>query len=154
MLKKGDRAPSFSLEQLDGVTRSLDEILAAGPAVITLFKISCPVCQLALPFLQRIAESGKIPVIAISQDGAQGTEKFRKQFKISMPTLLDKEEEGYPVSNAFGITHVPSVFVVNAGGTVDMAFDGFSKREIAAIGDRAGVGVFGEKDNVPEWKAG
>ena len=35
-----------------------------------------------------------------------------------MPTLLDKEDAGYPVSNAYGLTNVPSLFLVEPDGRI------------------------------------
>jgi hypothetical protein len=71
-----------------------------------------------------------------------------------MPTLLDSEDEGYPASNAFGITHVPSLFLVEPDGTISLASEGFMKTDLEAIGARAGLPVFGAKESVPAWKAG
>jgi AhpC/TSA family protein len=144
MLAAGAQAPSF-----DG----LPGILSRGAALIAIYKISCPVCQFTLPFLERIAK-GSLQVIAISQDDERGTGRFRDTYGLTMPTLLDREEAGYPVSNAFGIKRVPSLFLVEPDGSISLAAEGFVKRDLEAIGQRAGVAPFGPGDNVPEWKAG
>src|SRR5260370_28969320 len=106
MLSPGSKAPQFSLGDLDGTVSSLTEILSRGRVLLAFYKISCPVCQFTLPFLDRIA--GR-PIIAISQDDADPTRRFQKKFGITMPTLLEPESEGYPASNAYGITHPPSL---------------------------------------------
>ena len=51
MLGAGERAPAFELQDVRGGKRSLDEILAGGAAVLAFFKITCPTCQLMMPFL-------------------------------------------------------------------------------------------------------
>ena len=66
LLEPGSRAPDFRLPQLDGGAVALREILANGPAVIAFFKTTCPVCQLTLPFLERIHKAGTLPVYAVS----------------------------------------------------------------------------------------
>jgi hypothetical protein len=71
-----------------------------------------------------------------------------------MPMLLDREEEGYPVSNAFGITHVPSLFLIEPDGTISLASEGFVKSDLESIGERAGVTPFRQDEKVPAWKAG
>ena len=71
-----------------------------------------------------------------------------------MPTLLDRERDGYPASNAFGISHVPSLFVVEPDGMISLASEGFIKRDLEAIGGRAGLEPFRPEDKIPEWKAG
>jgi peroxiredoxin len=154
VLEAGARAPSFRLKGLDGGTTSLDELLAKGPALLAFYKISCPVCQLTFPYLQRLAAGSGIQVIGISQDDAGATEGFNKRFAITFPTLLDEAKEGYPASNAFGITNVPTLFLVEPDGQIANAISGFSKRDLEALGDRAGMKPFREGENVPEWKAG
>ena len=153
-LESGSRAPSFKLKNIDGATQSLEEILAKGPVLLAFFKISCPVCQLALPYLERLAASPSLQVVAISQDDAAATSGFRQRFGITFPALLDQSKEGYPASNAYGITTVPSLFLVEKDGEIASSSTGFSKRDLESLGDRAGVQTFRREDNVPEWKAG
>jgi peroxiredoxin len=169
MLSVGAQAPVFTLADLSGEPKPLKEILTRGPVLLALFKISCPTCQMTMPFLERLAHastpgstSGSTPesmpeslqIVGISQDDARATARFSQTFGITMTTLLDREDDGYPVSNAFGITHVPSLFLVEMDGTISVASNGFSKPELEAIGLRAGGGPFRAGDNVPEWKAG
>ena len=153
-LESGSRAPSFKLKSIDGAPQSLEEILAKGPVLFAFFKISCPVCQLALPYLERLAASPSLQVVAISQDDAAATSGFRQRFGITFPALLDQSKEGYPASNAYGITTVPSLFLVEKDGGIAASSTGFSKRDLESLGDRAGVQTFQPEDNVPEWKAG
>ena len=49
---------------------------------------------------------------------------------------------------------MPSLFLVETDGTISLAGSGFRKAELEALGARAGVQVFRQEDNVPEWKAG
>jgi peroxiredoxin len=154
VVEAGAQAPSFQLAGLDESARSLDDILAGGPALLAFYKISCPVCQLTAPYLQRLAVSTAIQVIGISQDDASATRGFLQRFGVTFPTLLDLSSENYPASNAYGITSVPSLFLLERDGTVARAIQGFSKRDLEEIGVRAGVAPFGPDDQVPEWKAG
>jgi peroxiredoxin len=151
--KVGSRAPDFRLPRLDGGEITLAEIAAGGPALVVFFKITCPVCQLTLPFLERI-HSPALPIYGISQNGADETSEFNREFGVTFPVLLDTEESGYPVSNAFGISSVPSMFLVEKDGTVSRVFEGWRKREIEWLGGQAGVNPFRPSDYVPEWKAG
>jgi peroxiredoxin len=154
LVASGDKAPSFRLTGLDGPVQSLEDILTRGPALLAFYKISCPVCQLTAPYLERLAANHAIQVIGISQDEASGTRGFTERFGITFPTLLDSSSEGYPASNAYGITSVPSLFLLERDGTIARSFNGFSKRDFEEIGARAGVAPFGPDDQVPEWKAG
>jgi len=153
MLRAGATAPPFELDDVSGGKRTLPEILARGPVLLVFYKISCPVCQLTLPFLDRIG-MGTLQVIAISQDDERGTARFQNTYGVTLTTLLDRERDDYPASNAFGIAHVPSIFLVEQDGVISMAVEGFVKRELESIASRAGVPVFRPEEHVPEWKAG
>jgi peroxiredoxin len=150
----GTQAPAFRLSGLDGTPRSLEDILAGGPALFAFFKISCPVCQLTAPYLQRLSAHNAIQVIGISQDEAGATRGFLERFGVTFPTLLDLASEGYPASNAYGLVSVPSLFYVERDGIIAQSFSGFSKRDFLEIGTRTGVAPFQPDDHVPEWKAG
>jgi peroxiredoxin len=154
LLDPGSPAPDFRLPQLDGGPVALQEILAKGPALIAFYKTTCPVCQLTFPFLERIHKGGTLPVYAVSQDGAEDTREFNREFGIALPTLLDSARSGYAVSNAFGISSVPSMFLIGRDGVVARVIEGWSKRDIESLGELAGAQVFRQGDNVPEWKAG
>src|SRR5438552_14736351 len=53
-LAPGTKAPEFELKALDGERFSLNEELAGAPVVLVFFKVSCPTCQYALPFFERL----------------------------------------------------------------------------------------------------
>jgi peroxiredoxin len=150
----GERAPAFELKSLGEGAQSLQEVLSHGPALLVFYKIRCPVCQLVAPYLERLAASSEIQVIGISQDDADSTAGFNQRFGVTFRTLLDEFSAGYAASNAYGISSVPTLFLVDRDGRVAKSFTGFSKRDIEELGDRAGVAPFQAGDSVPEWKAG
>ncbi len=120
-IEAGNSAPHFSLKALDGKQYSLDSLLARGPLVLAFFKISCPVCQFTFPFSQRIAErfaDKNASVVGVSQDDARDTKEFNQEYGVTFPTLLD--DAGYPASNAFGLTNVPTIFLIAPDGTVSV----------------------------------
>ena len=149
MLEAGVDAPPVSFTDLSGgpVERP------AGPVVLVFFKVSCPTCQFALPYLERLAKGG-LRFVAISQDKAEATIRLRQKLGITFETWLDRGDLGYPASNAFGLTNVPSIFLVEADGRISFSTMGFSKRDFEVLGERAGVPPFGPGEQVPEWKSG
>jgi len=161
LLRAGNRAPDFALTSLQNgtaqATADLGKLLAGGPALMVFFKSTCPVCQMTLPFLERIHRGrapGSLDVFGISQDDAETTREFAGEFGISFPLLLDTEEEGYPASNAYSISHVPSLFLVERNRTIAWSLEGFNRRELLAVSSYAGMNPFLPGENVPEWKAG
>ena len=154
MLETGVSAPSFELKSLEGGKKSLADILAAGPALLAFYKVSCPVCQLTFPYLERMAAGKSLQIVGISQDDDSATQSFNQRFGVTFPTLLDQSKENFPASNAYGISSVPSLFLVEKSGEVSKAVSGFSKRDLEAVGERAGVKPFRPDENVPDWKSG
>src|SRR5215471_11730408 len=105
-LEAGVAAPEMELQHLDGSKFSLKEARKKGPVVAVFFKVSCPVCQMALPYLDRIyrayEKSGRFKFVGVSQDNAADTKAFNRQYSITYPVVLDPTGK-YPVSNAYGI---------------------------------------------------
>jgi peroxiredoxin len=156
MLREGSLAPPIELTDLNGDPWDLHSALKRGPVVLAFFKISCPTCQLTFPFLQRIADSGSLAapqLVAISQDDAPSSRHFQARFGLSMLTLIDTTRT-FPASNAYQITSVPSLFVVEVDGTVSSATEGFNKAALMNLGERFGVVPFHENDSVPALRPG
>ena len=156
MLAAGKSAPDVSLEDLAGGRWSLADALKKGPVLLAFFKISCPTCQLTFPFLQRLADGGgkgAPQLVAVSQDDAAGTAQFHKRFNLSMRTAIDKPRT-YPASNAYGISHVPSLFLIEPDGRISVAVEGFSKAHLEKLGERFGAAPFHGDDRVPVMQPG
>lgn len=154
MLEAGEKAPSFELQSHAGGSLALPDLLGKSPVILAFFKISCPVCQLTAPFLERLAANPSIPVIGISQDDASGTLAFVKRFGLRFPVLLDTCRTGYVVSNGFGISSVPSIFLVEQDSSISFSFSGFCRRDLAFLGQRVGIHPFRPDEKLPEFKAG
>ena len=75
-LQTGARAPEFRLARLDGGETSLHDLIANGPVLLAFFKISCPVCQMTFPFLERIHIAGTLPIYGVSQNDEEDTRDF------------------------------------------------------------------------------
>ena len=161
-INTGNHAPDFSLKSLDGKNYSLKSLLQNGAVVATFFKVSCPTCQFTFPFLQRLYERYRgdgVTFVAISQDDARDTNKFNKQYGVTFPTLLDGP--GYPISNAYGITTVPTIFLIEPDGTVKISCTGFSKgdleqiaKELAERRQVAAAPLIKPEENAPAFKPG
>ena len=162
-LTAGTAAPDFKLPTMAGKQFSLQEALVHGPVVAAFFKISCPVCQYALPFLERIHQAyrGKnVTVIGISQNGKNDTAAFIKEFGVTFPVLLD-DLDTYPASNAYGLTNVPTVFWISQDGEIEVSSVGWSRREIEEINRKAAATsgdtlrpVFQQHEQVDDFRAG
>ena len=162
-LTVGAKAPEFELKTLDGKKFSLSDELARGAVVLAFFKVSCPTCQYALPFLERLykayAKNG-VTLVGISQNDAKETAAFNQEFGITFPVLLD-DTHSYPVSNAYGLTNVPSIFWIAQDGEIEVSSVGWVKadfeqitRTMAETGKIPAASVFKAGEDVRDFRAG
>jgi peroxiredoxin len=158
----GKIAPEFTLKSLDGKQFSLKSALEKGPAVVSFFKVSCPVCQFTFPFLERLHQrygGDGVTFLGVSQNDARDTKSFAQEYGVTFPILLD--EKGYPASNAYGLTNVPTVFLVETDGSVKVSTMGFVKNDLEAIADAladrnkmARAPLFLGNESVPAYRPG
>lgn len=161
-LQTGMPAPTFTLGDSAGRSYKLADALKKGPVLAAFFKISCPVCQFTFPFLQRMYDSygdSKISFWGVSQDNAGDTQEFLDGFGVKFPSLLDSD--GYKVSKQYGLTNVPSLFLIEPDGTVQTASVGFVKRDLETIAAQAAKAagkplqpVFLPSEKIPEYRPG
>jgi peroxiredoxin len=138
-LNPGATAPDFTLPTMSGRQFSLHEALAHGPVLAAFFKISCPVCQYAFPFLQRIYEAHgnkNVTIVGISQNDKRDTAAFTREYGVTFPVLLD-DVSAYPASNAYGLTNVPSIFWISQDGEIEISSVGWVRREMEEFNHRA-----------------
>jgi peroxiredoxin len=134
-LKAGKQAPDISLPLLSGGNFSLHDALRRGAVLAAFFKISCPVCQYTFPYLERLHKAygnQKVTIVGISQDNSQDTAAFLKQYGVTFPVVLDRTGE-YPVSNAYGLTNVPTMFLIGQDGEIELSSVGWVKKELEEI---------------------
>jgi len=161
-LTVGTAAPQINLTSTKGTNFSLLEALKRGPVLAAFFKISCPVCQFTLPYLERIYKAypgSAVTIVGVSQDEQNYTQEFAREYGITFPLLLDPVDH-YPASNAYDLTNVPSIFFI-AAGEVKLSIVGWDKRDMeklnAEVARTSGAPVqplFRNGEDVPASKAG
>jgi len=162
-LASGSKAPNVELKTLDGKPFLLEDELSRGPVVLAFFKVSCPTCQYALPFLERLYKAyghKGVKLVGVSQNNSTETAQFTKQFGITFPVLLD-DTSRYPASNAYGLTNVPSIFWVAEDGEIEISSVGWVKSDFDAINRKMAEAdkvpaavVFRPGDDVRDFRAG
>jgi peroxiredoxin len=162
-LTVGTKAPDFELKAMDGRRFILHDELAHGPVVLAFFKVSCPTCQYAFPFLERLERAyghGSARIIGVTQNNPKDTAAFTREYGVTFPVLLD-ETDRYPVSNAYGLTNVPTVFWIAQDGEIEVSSVGWVKadfeqvgRKMAESGKTAPAVVFKPGEDVRDFRAG
>jgi len=161
-LPRGKTAPPISLADTTGEILSLAQALKNGPVLAAFFKVSCPTCQFTMPFLERLHQSyggDKFTLLGISQDDARDTRKFCEEYGVQFPALID--QRGYPVSNEYGLTNVPTMFWINTDGQIQSSSVGFSKTDLQQMAVQAAhstgkpaTPLFKPGEVIPETKHG
>ncbi|MFZ0794238.1 MAG: TlpA disulfide reductase family protein [Candidatus Korobacteraceae bacterium] len=162
-LTAGVRAPEFSLPTVDGKHVSLQQALNKGPVVLAFFKVSCPVCQYAFPFFQRMYQANRdasVTILGVSQDNARDTAPFMKQYGITFPVALD-DPKNYAVSNAYGLTNVPTLFYISPSGTIEISSVSWLKADVEAVNEKLAAlrqqppsGLWGAHEDVRDFRGG
>jgi peroxiredoxin len=174
-LPAGTKAPDFSLPPIsssqtdggedsgNGGKFSLPAALQKGPVLAAFFKVGCPTCQYTFPYLERLHKSygdSKITIVGISQNDKEKTTAFLKEYSVTFRVLLD-DPNGYAVSNAYGLTNVPSLFLIGQDGKIEISSVGWVKPEIETINRKLAaaqqtpiVPIFKPGEEVREFKAG
>lgn len=134
-LTVGTKAPEFELKAMDGRRFVLRDELAQGPIVLAFFKVSCPTCQYAFPFLERLERvygHKLVRIIGVSQNDPKETAAFTKEFGVTFPVLLD-DTRNYLVSNAYGLTNVPTIFWIAPDREIEVCSVGWVKADFEQI---------------------
>jgi peroxiredoxin len=162
-LTAGTQAPQFELPTMDGSRFSLQQALSRGPVLAVFFKISCPVCQYALPYFERIYKAHgrkNVSIIGISQNEKNDTAQFMKKYGITFPVLLD-DTKNFPVSNAYGLTNVPTSFWIAEDGSIEISSVGWARQEFEEMARRAAAAtgdppkpVFQPTEQIADFRAG
>ena len=154
-LVTGKLAPDFTLPTLDGKQVSLHELLQRGPVVLAFFKVSCPVCQYAFPLYERMSQrqqGRRRHFLGISQNGLRKTADFRPRIRVIFPIAIDDDTNHYAVSNAYGLTNVPTLFYIAPDGEIEVSSVGWSKRDVDEVNAKLAA-LRGQKPSVL-WRAG
>ena len=162
-LKAGTRAAHFELTSVSGEKFSLQDALAQGPVLAVFFKISCPVCQYALPFYERIFKAygnQKLTIVGVSQNEKSDTAEFNKRYGITFPVLLEDTKK-FPVSNAYGLNTVPTAFWIAQDGEIEISSVSWVRQEFEEIVRKAAETtsttlkpVFQPTEQIADFRAG
>ena len=162
-LPAGTKAPEITLPALDGGKFSLQAALKQGPVLAAFYKISCPVCQYTFPFLERLHKvygDKEVTIVGISQNTQRDTADFVKEYGVTFRNLLD-DPNGYAVSNAYGLTNVPTLFLIGQNSQIEITSVGWVKQEVedvnrklAAVQQTPPAPIFRPGEEVADFRAG
>jgi peroxiredoxin len=139
VLSVGAQAPDFTLTGIEGKQYSLSAALGQGPVLAVFIQTACPICDLAMPYLNRLAEvygSEGWQLWVITQDDQQASRRYAERFGASFPLLVDDPADGWAVSCAYDPPATPTLFLIDPDGRVQFSGQGFSKADLNAVAER------------------
>lgn len=135
-LQAGARAPAFSLKDLDGRSWSLTELLKDGLMLAAFYKVGCGTCKFTAPYLEKFYQAykgqGGFQFWGVSQDTPGDTKAFLEEYRVTFPQLLD---ETHWISADYGLTNVPTVFLIDGTGKIVHSCVGFSRADLNGMSE-------------------
>jgi peroxiredoxin len=139
VLSVGAQAPDFTLSGIDGRQYSLAAALERGPLLAVFIQTACPICDLAMPYLNRLAQAyagGGWHLWVISQNDQQASQRYAQRFQPNFPLLVDDPADGWTVSRAYDPPATPTLFLIGPEGRLEFSGQGFSKADLNAAAER------------------
>lgn len=131
----GERAPSFTLNRLDG--DPVEFVPGGGPPSLLIFwSAFCPLCRELTPDLVSLSnDHGKtVRFLSVNLDGDRFKSVIRsfvQENKIPYPVLLDDiRNDLFIASDPYGVSKTPTVVLVDGEGIVRGAYAAEAIREL------------------------
>ncbi|WP_235616060.1 TlpA family protein disulfide reductase [Metasolibacillus fluoroglycofenilyticus] len=117
-IRRGNIAPNFTLETLEGETLSLSEF--KGKKVFLNFWATwCPPCRAEMPDIQKFSEDEDVLVFAINltytEDSLITVNNFIQDKGFTSPVLIDKNGE---VAELFRVQAYPTSYMIDSNGRI------------------------------------
>jgi len=134
LVHPGEKAPGFSLKDLDGKDVTLQP--GRGKAALVVFwSVFCPMCKEMMPVIDRFAERhGKtVRVVGVNLDGKRFSNAVRAWMKETSPRYpvgLDEiRDDFFIASDPYGVEKTPTAVLVDGTGLVHGAWAAEAMRE-------------------------
>jgi len=130
-----------------------------GPHLLAFYKVTCPVCQMAAPTIQKLADRHPDAVVPLGQDPPDRLAAFADEYGLRQPAT--PELPPYGLSDAYGVASVPTLFLVGRDGTVvdtveSWSRDGYNRvaQRLAELTGGAYEPVSEPGDGLPPFRPG
>ncbi len=120
-LEKGNLAPDFELQSVNGKTMKLSSF--RGKKVIVNFWASwCPPCRLEMPEMEKYYTKNRntgIEILAVNLTTAEkslaSVTSFMEAYGITFPVLLDKNGDA---ARLYNVSSIPASFILDTRGVI------------------------------------
>jgi cytochrome c biogenesis protein CcmG/thiol:disulfide interchange protein DsbE len=117
--KEGNRAPDFSLKDLNGRTRKLSAF-SGQIVMINFWALWCAPCVKELPYVQAVSDNlthGQVAVLAIAASADEqlsAVEEFIRDNQYTFPVMFDSAG----VYNLYNVSTLPTTFFIDKEGII------------------------------------
>jgi len=148
-----DKAPDFSLKDVDGKTHKLSKLLKEGPILLDFWATWCKPCLEELPMIEKIEQAYRkdgLRVVAVSVDNTKSRSKVKPLIKAegwdNFLVLLDETME---VRRLFGGTTMPFTALIAPSGEILYSHVGYVPGDEKKL-EAAVAAYFGKEPSVTE----
>ena len=124
-LSAGEKAPEWSLEDLDGTTLT-SENLKNKVVLFDFFGSYCAPCIFSIPMMKRLHEKYKnanVQFVPVNIDpGKDSALKFASKYNVTYPSYI----KGKSVADQFHIAPIPTFYLVDKQGKIVFSVEGYS----------------------------
>ncbi|WP_202406195.1 TlpA family protein disulfide reductase [Pontibacillus yanchengensis] len=117
-LEVGKKAPDFQLTTLNDKKISLSN-LKGEKVMINFWATWCPPCRAEMPDMEKFYQNEDITILAINltstESGLGDVRDFVKEFELSFPILLDKQNN---IATSYQIRPIPTTYMVDSNGVI------------------------------------
>lgn len=124
-LSAGEKAPEWSLENLDGKILTSENV-KNKVVLIDFFGSYCAPCIFSIPMIKRLHEKYKnagVELVSVNVDpGKDSALKFASKYNITYPSYI----KGKSVADLFHVAPIPTFYLVDKQGKIVFSADGYS----------------------------
>jgi peroxiredoxin Q/BCP len=126
VLKKGDRAPDFSLPDESGQQVTLASLLAQGPLILYFYPADfTPICTAEACSIRDMHDEildVDMQVVGVSPQSSSSHTKFKDKFNLPFPLLFDDSKRvirAYGADGMLGMGVRRATFLVDEAGQIE-----------------------------------
>ena len=160
-LGAGALIPRVEVSGEAGAHVRLASLAATGPVLLFVYKADCPATAVAGPVLPRFARLSGLQVVALSQDGEAETAAFARACGWGGTVRVLRDPEPWIASDALGARVTPTWVLVERGGRIAAAAEGWSRDDANRLSATAAglllaapLEVSPEGGAEPAWRPG
>lgn len=118
-IEKGELAPDFELETLEGETVHLSDYRGEN-VIVNFWATWCPPCRAEIPDLKKLYKNKEVVILAVNLSETEENEgkigDFVEKFGMGFPVLMDANSD---VANNYQVQAYPTSYMIDSDGRIN-----------------------------------